>query len=279
MAHAVGSRNQRVPTRAWKRSGHHRQRSGHRDGPTARPVHRSAVHDLQSHHGDSSRRTRARNLANAVHSPVLIGSDDHDFEEARSAHFLTKNHESLTLRYEPLANVDGLPMFRVPIEDSLHEFVDRAADSTPGSEFRSEIAAALHESLRSAESLSDWAARVLARLFRDTNFVFFSPHLPASRALAAEVLEKEIAVPLTSTRLLNETGDRLDALGFPRQITKADTECGFFLEVESATAQSALRGKSLSHPRSRTRLFQRGHAPDRQDILQTASVPTSRCDV
>lgn len=181
--------------------------------------------------------------------PVFwIGSDDHDFEEARSAHFLTKSHEPLTLRYEPRANVDGLPMCRVPLEDSLREFVDRVAESTPGSEFRQEIANALHETLSAAQSLSDWSARILARLFQRTNLVFFSPHLPVSRTLAASVIEKEIAEPLTSTRLLNEAGDRLEALGFPRQITKANTECGFFLEVEGRRRKVLFEGSRYRVP-------------------------------
>jgi len=160
------------------------------------------------------------------------GSDDHDFEEARNAHFLTKNHDLMTLRYEPAANVVGLPMFRVPIEASLHELADRAAANTVGSEFRADITQFLHDSLSAAESLSDWSVRLLARLFRGTNLVIFSPHLTAARTVAAPVLTKEIAAPLNITRLLNEAGDRLEALGYPRQITKADNECGFFLEVD-----------------------------------------------
>src|SRR5512140_1516204 len=44
-----------------------------------------------------------------------VGSDDHDFEEARSAHFLTKNHETLTLPYDPVQDVARMPMFQVPL--------------------------------------------------------------------------------------------------------------------------------------------------------------------
>lgn len=167
------------------------------------------------------------------HVPVFwVASDDHDFEEARTAAFLTRNHELLTARYTPAKPVNGLSMYRVPIEQSLHELVDTVADHTFGSEFRESVTAFLHESLDAAESLADWSARLLARLFRDTPLVVFSPHLAAARLLAVPILKKEIENPLASTRLVNQAGAQLFELGFPQQIEKADNECNFFLEVD-----------------------------------------------
>lgn len=166
------------------------------------------------------------------HVPVFwVGSDDHDFEEARSALFLGKNHEPFTLRYEPETPVDGRPMFCMPLEPSLHTFVDRAASETAGSEFRGEIAAMLHDSLDRSASLAEWTARLMAYLFRETPLVFFAPHWDAPRRLAASVMAREIEDPLRSTRLLNDAGRQLQAMGFPQQVTKNDDECNFFLLV------------------------------------------------
>lgn len=160
-----------------------------------------------------------------------VGTEDHDFEEARAAHFLTKNHDSLTLRYTPTHNVDGFPMHGVPLDASLHALVDEAAEKTPGSEFREAIAAFLHETLEHSASLGEWAARLLARLFRDTPLVFFVPHMPAAREAARPILEREIRHPLESTALLNECGLQLERLGYPPQVTKGETECNFFLQM------------------------------------------------
>jgi bacillithiol biosynthesis cysteine-adding enzyme BshC len=159
------------------------------------------------------------------------GSDDHDFEEASEAYILTKNHESMKLRYEPAADVASVPLFRVPLEPSLKDLIDRAADSAAGSEYRNEIQEFLHESLDASRSFAEWTCRILARLFRDTPLVVFSPHLPAARALAIPVLETCIAQPLQDTRLLNETGARLAALGYEIQVVKDEASCNFFLDV------------------------------------------------
>jgi len=161
-----------------------------------------------------------------------VASDDHDFEEARTAHFLTKSHETLALTYEPQTDITGLPMYRVPLDESIHALIDRAAAETRGSEYRAEIAQFLHESAEASVSLADWTARLLKRLFRDTPLIVFAPHLPAARHAAAEIFEKEIRDPLSSAALLNAAGEKLRGLGFHPQIVKRDDECCFFVEVD-----------------------------------------------
>ena len=178
-------------------------------------------------------------LARRVHDrfgarcvPVFwVASDDHDFQEVRTAHVLSKAHEILALTYTPEENVGGLPMYRVPLNGPLHSLIDQLASSTAGSEFRDEIALFLHESLDASDSLADWTARILARLFRETPLIVFSPHLSQARTLAMPVIEREIRDPLVSTMLLNDAGRRLREMDFHQQIVKGETECNFFLEM------------------------------------------------
>ncbi len=161
-----------------------------------------------------------------------IGADDHDFEEVCTAHILTRNHESLALHYEPDQLVDGLPLFRVPLSPGLHALIEDAANQAPGSEHRGEVAAFLHASLDASSTLAEWFARIMARLFRDTPLRFFAPYLPDAQAAAARVIEREIREPLITTRLVNDAGQRLEALGYAAQVVKGDTDCAFFLEHE-----------------------------------------------
>jgi bacillithiol biosynthesis cysteine-adding enzyme BshC len=170
-----------------------------------------------------------------------IGCDDSDFEEVRTAHYLTRNHEERALRYAPKTDVEGLPLFRVPIEDSLHSFVDEMARETTGSEFRESIATFLHESIEQSTHLSDWFARLMARLFRDTPLVIYNPDLQVAREVARPVFETEIRAPLGSTRMLNEAGEKLMALGYGAQVIKSSDECNFFLLVDERRAKVLYR--------------------------------------
>ncbi len=195
-------------------------------------------------------------LAKRVHDrfgmrcvPVFwVASDDHDFEEVRTAHVVTKSHEVLSMTYTPERDVDGLPMYRVPLDASLHTLVDQLASETTGSEFRNEIAQFLHESLDASESLADWTARILVRLFRDTPLIVFAPHLLAARAAAKPVFEQEIRDPLVSTMLLNNTGLRLRELDYPQQVAKKETECNFFLEMNGRRRKVLFEGERYVLP-------------------------------
>ena len=178
----------------------------------------------------------ARRLAECWGVPCIpvfwVGGDDHDFEEVATAHILTKSHTTLSLTYSPSVDVAGLPIYRIPLEDSLHELVNRMAAAVKGSELRGEILECFHETLSQADSLSNWTARLLAHLFRDTPLRVVEPYGPALRAISASIIQREIEEPLETTRLVNEAGDRLQRLGFSQQVRKAEQESCFFLEVE-----------------------------------------------
>ena len=181
--------------------------------------------------------------------PVFwVGSEDHDFDEASVVHALTKNHRAQELRYTPEANVDALPMHAVPIEPQLHELVETLAHIVPGSEFTDEITTLLHDTLDAADSLADWCARLLARLFRDTPLVLFAPHLPEARAASREVIRQAIEHPLETTRLVNAGGQLLERCGYAAQVVKAPEECAFFLLWEGRRRKVVFQDEHFALP-------------------------------
>ncbi len=194
-----------------------------------------------------SRKLQAR--SGRLCAPVFwVASEDHDFDEVRTAHVLTKTHELLSLRYEPSLAVEGLPASHVPAEASLHALIDSAAAQTPGSEYRNEVAAFLHESLDASASLAEWTARIMARLFLDTPLIVFAPDLPEARVLAQPIIERAIREPLLTSRLVNETGERLENLGYPRAVVKGDDECAFFLDMDGRRGKVTFDGNLFRMP-------------------------------
>ncbi|HOJ33798.1 MAG TPA: bacillithiol biosynthesis cysteine-adding enzyme BshC [Candidatus Hydrogenedentes bacterium] len=157
-------------------------------------------------------------------------SHDHDIEESGIAHFLTKRREVLSIEYPDRQSVRGMPMYRVPLPESLHDCVRVAAEETNGWEFKDEIVGFLHQTLKESRSLAEWFARLMARLFRETPLVIFDPTLPVVREKVVTLFEKEIANPTVLSRIVMEAGDKLRRLGFSAQIKKAEKECSFFLE-------------------------------------------------
>lgn len=176
----------------------------------------------------------ARTLREETGTPFVpvywVGGDDHDFEEISQVHLLSKTHTAVPLRLEPSPGQAARSIHRIPVDPALHDLVDVAARHAAGSEFAGAIQSFLHQSLDAAENLAEWHARLIARLFRDTPLVVFTPDLPAARRAAIPVFEREIRDPLASTGHVNAGGARLEAAGYGAQVVKADDACTFFLE-------------------------------------------------
>jgi len=189
-----------------------------------------------------------RELGRPVVPIYWVGSDDHDLDEVRTAHVLTKQHEPYALTYTPEAAVEQHALFKVPAEASLHALADDAAARCPGSEHGAEVLAFLHGSIDEAQSLGHWFALIMARLFRDTPLRVFVPHLGAARLGAMDVFRREIAQPLRSTQLANEAGVRLEALGYGAQVVKGAEECNFFIDMSGRRRKVLWTGERFYIP-------------------------------
>lgn len=161
-----------------------------------------------------------------------VGSEDHDFDEACAVSFLTTDHRVERVHYAPQSRPDGLPMYRVALDDSLHAEIDRMHRDSPGSEHADRIAAFLHDALNESESLAEWSARILAKLFEGTPLVFFAPHLPEARRVNAPLIAAEIDDPLQTSSIVNAGAEALEKLGYDAQLLKGEHDCNFFLEVK-----------------------------------------------
>ena len=174
---------------------------------------------------------RARESGHPDAVPIYwVGGDDHDFDEIASVHLLNKQHEASLLRLERDPGEADQSIFQIAVPPALHEMVDLAAAEAPGSEHRESVRDFLHESLEAAGNLSEWHARLMARLFRDTPLVLFTPELTEARVAAIPVFEREIETPGVSTKLLNAGGKRMEEAGYGAQVVKDGASCNFFVE-------------------------------------------------
>lgn len=160
-----------------------------------------------------------------------IGADDHDLAEVGAVQLLTKQDISLPLVFQPETAV-GRSMFNVSLSDQILVLIDQAAEAAAGSELSREVREFLYGQAEKADSLADWFARIMARMFRDTPLLLFSSDLPEARRMAIPILERELEEPLETTRLVNSAAARLEAQGYTAQLTKNDNECSFFVEME-----------------------------------------------
>lgn len=187
-----------------------------------------------------------------------VGGDDHDFAEVSEVHLLSKGHADVPLTLSPAPGQPSASIYQLPVPRELHDLAELAAAQAHGSEYTEEILAFLHESLHASANLSEWHARLMARLFRDTPLVFFTPDLPEARRAAIPVLEREIRNPLESTLRLNRGGDGLEAAGYGAQVIKSDDACNFFLERAGKRCRVRYDGSEFVLPETGERFTQTG---------------------
>lgn len=180
----------------------------------------------------------ARHLASGGVPCVPVfwtAGDDHDFEEVRTAHFLTRKDEVLSFSCTggvSCGRSADIPMHAMSLSPDTHRLIDKAADLCRNSDATAEVRDFLHASLDQSPTVSSWFSLIMARLFKETPLRLFEPRLEAARIAAMPVLRREIESPLESTRLLMESGKELESLGYKPPIHRGEKAANFFIEED-----------------------------------------------
>jgi bacillithiol biosynthesis cysteine-adding enzyme BshC len=159
-------------------------------------------------------------------------SEDHDFEEVRHIEFVNRDNRVISLLYEPQADIEGKSIFDIPLEPSLNFLIDLMERDTHESEFKSFLVDLLRNSLGRCYSLADWFSHLMQALFNPYGLIILDAHLPPCRQLARPVVGREIKMPLRSSRLINEAGAKLRALGYHQQIERKADDVNFFFYAQ-----------------------------------------------
>ena len=159
-------------------------------------------------------------------------TDDHDFDEIRLLHVMTRSDNILPIAYAPATDVSDRSAFRIPADRTLHAVVDKIDAHTHNSEFKSDVLAQIRSAIDQSDSLADLFVKLFARVFRRTGVVLFAPHPGAARDEAAPVLRCEIDEPCISSRLSNDAANKLTSLGFKAQLRKSPNQAGFFIDCQ-----------------------------------------------
>lgn len=159
-------------------------------------------------------------------------SEDHDFQEVRHVEFVNRDTRVISLMYEPQADIERKSIFDIPLEPSLAFLIDLLEGDTNESEFKPFLVDLLRNSLGRCYSLADWFSNLLQALFNPYGLIILDAHLPPSRQLARPVIGREIKVPVRSSRLINEAGAQLRALGYHQQIERKEDDINFFFYAQ-----------------------------------------------
>lgn len=174
----------------------------------------------------------AHRLAQQLGRPVVpvfwAATDDDDRTETDHCACWDQHYVAHTLRYPEEAGQPGQLIGALPAGCEGEKVLAQLDPLIAGMPFAAKTREMLAGTLEDSADMGEWFCRLMARLFSRWGLVLCDPRLPAVRRLAAEVLLREVAIPLDSTKRVNERARLLQQRGYRPQLTKPTDVCNIF---------------------------------------------------
>jgi len=161
-----------------------------------------------------------------------LDSEDHDFEEVRSTFIIDKENQIKEIRYLPAKIPSGSPMYKVVLEEKVSFCLELLKSSLYPTEFKDKVIQRLEECYVKGETISNSFAKWIASLLGKYGLVIVDPGDEELKKIALDFFFKEIENPGRSMKLVKETGERLESLGYHQQVIKPEETLNLFLEIE-----------------------------------------------
>lgn len=157
-----------------------------------------------------------------------VGNDDDDRAEVDHCACWDAYGRLHALRYPEDAGAPGQLVGDLPVGAAGARVVDALRPLLAGMPHADYALGLAEETLADSADFGDWFARLLAQLFGPLGLVVCDPRLPELRRLAMPVLQREIAKPLLTTRMVNLGASLLRGQSYTPVLTKPNELCNFF---------------------------------------------------
>ncbi|MHB9134032.1 MAG: bacillithiol biosynthesis cysteine-adding enzyme BshC [Armatimonadota bacterium] len=177
--------------------------------------------------------TVARRLTVETGRPVVpvfwVGVDDADRDEVDHCAWWDRAGNLHTVRYPPDAGEAGQLVGDMPAGSFAAQVLTELESLLDGLPYAEQVRKILTGTLEMSVNFGDWFSRLMSALFSQFGLVICDPRLPELRCLAAEVIRRELSMPLRTTEMVNAGAAELQRRGYPPQLTKPEYVCNVFL--------------------------------------------------
>lgn len=179
--------------------------------------------------------------------PVFwIASDDHDFEEVATAHWLGKNHQVETFTLDQAAEDRGKPVYDTAIDPNQWKaLAQKVQETLPETEYTQELLEHLKHS--SPETLEAAFLQWFCRVFQSFGIIPLVPRIDFLRRRALPILQKELdRAPATSEHLASAQSELEEELGIAEPgIHRKGNELNFFWHRSEGRCRLELLGDQV----------------------------------
>jgi uncharacterized protein YllA (UPF0747 family) len=160
--------------------------------------------------------------------PVFwVAAEDHDFEEISSTWVVNRNSDLCRLAVD-LSTGEPVPAGWLGFKEDVRVAVSDCLSNLPQSEFIPDLQAILEDSYKPGASPVDAFARMMARLFANTELTFVNPLNDDLKSLAQPVVEMAIARNREMRTAIMARNEALSAAGYHAQVKVDENFTGLF---------------------------------------------------
>jgi bacillithiol biosynthesis cysteine-adding enzyme BshC len=165
--------------------------------------------------------------------PVFwIAGEDHDYEEVNHTYVQTRASEvkkvKLGTEHAGRTSISHLPV----APDEIRTFIDEYFAEQIETEFSGEIKETLYRFAESSDTLTGFFARTMAWLLGEQGLILMDAALPFVRRLEKPVFAQIIERNEELNEAVSVQGEKLEALGYHRQVETDRSNAQFFLYRE-----------------------------------------------
>ncbi len=213
-------------------------------------------------------------------------SEDHDLEEACRVGVLDPDHQIHILQYDHREAVPETLPATLRLK-KIPEALEELSRLLPPAPFRDEALTALTSCYTPGETLASAFARWMHRLFGRHGLILLDASSPRLKEMGVSLLTREIAEAPRTTTSIEEAGRRMQAAGYPPQLTLRPASVNLFLLDHDRRwivwEGTGFRIKGESRLRSREELLELAEtSPERfspnvalRPLLQDSLLPTA----
>ena len=161
--------------------------------------------------------------------PVFwVDSEDHDWEEIRTATVLDRDFNVANVTLRPLPRAGSSPVGSLVFDSGIDEALETLAGILPPTEFTEDLLTRLRKHYRPGAKLGPAFAGWIDDLLGAQGLVVFEAADPRAKPAAADLFARELRGTARTSELVREAGKAMDALGHAPQVAPAHDSANLF---------------------------------------------------
>jgi bacillithiol synthase len=173
-------------------------------------------------------------LENELGRPVIpcfwMATDDHDFDEIKSASFLDRDGQCINTSYEPAKKPHGEPMANIEFDSEVHKFIISIEEILIETEFTETVKNWLNRIYKPNKSLPLAFAELFEIVMKDFGIVPVDPNFPRMKSVFEPVFRREIENHSSIFDLFENRSLEILESGYHRQVHKPQKNLNLFYD-------------------------------------------------